>query len=133
MDWWSKLFWATGDADKSLQYKYKSYHTLTVRVLGKAAHNLPWEGSKTWPWFVREPLSAELLVWFCLVWNKVLHSPNRSPLCSVGVDDLELRPSCLYLLGVSTANVPTTFSVQGSCKTSTLSPRWRGGTVYTVP
>ncbi|XP_041511848.1 fer-1-like protein 5 [Microtus oregoni] len=30
VDWWSKLFWATGDADKSLPYKYKSYHTLTV-------------------------------------------------------------------------------------------------------
>ncbi|XP_064428635.1 fer-1-like protein 5 [Mirounga angustirostris] len=29
VDWWSKLFWATGDA-KSLQYKYKDYHTLQV-------------------------------------------------------------------------------------------------------
>lgn len=37
VDWWSKLFWATGDADKSLKYKYKKYHTLEVRrVLGKA-------------------------------------------------------------------------------------------------
>lgn len=34
MDWWSKLFWATGDA-KSLQYKHKDYHTLKVwRPLG---------------------------------------------------------------------------------------------------
>uniref|UniRef100_A0A8C7BKZ9 Fer-1 like family member 5 n=1 Tax=Neovison vison TaxID=452646 RepID=A0A8C7BKZ9_NEOVI len=29
VDWWSKLFWATGDA-KALQYKYKDYHTLKV-------------------------------------------------------------------------------------------------------
>lgn len=29
VDWWSKLFWATGDAE-SLQYKYKDYHTLKV-------------------------------------------------------------------------------------------------------
>ncbi|XP_038407049.1 fer-1-like protein 5 isoform X3 [Canis lupus familiaris] len=29
VDWWSKLFWATGDV-KSLQYKYKDYHTLKV-------------------------------------------------------------------------------------------------------
>lgn len=34
VDWWSKLFWATGDA-KALQYKYKDYHTLKVwRSLG---------------------------------------------------------------------------------------------------
>uniref|UniRef100_A0A8C5P4U7 C2 domain-containing protein n=1 Tax=Jaculus jaculus TaxID=51337 RepID=A0A8C5P4U7_JACJA len=30
VDWWSKLFWATGNDDKSLNYKYKSYHTLQV-------------------------------------------------------------------------------------------------------
>ncbi|KAB1256675.1 Fer-1-like protein 5 [Camelus dromedarius] len=30
VDWWSKLFWATGDAPKSLKYKYKDYHTLKV-------------------------------------------------------------------------------------------------------
>ncbi|XP_021565491.1 fer-1-like protein 5, partial [Carlito syrichta] len=30
MDWWSKLFWATGDDHKSLKYKYKDYHTLKV-------------------------------------------------------------------------------------------------------
>nr|AGE83049.1 fer-1-like 5 protein [Mus musculus] len=30
VDWWSKLFWATGDADKSLNYNHKSYHTLKV-------------------------------------------------------------------------------------------------------
>ncbi|XP_076413608.1 fer-1-like protein 5 isoform X1 [Peromyscus maniculatus bairdii] len=30
VDWWSKLFWATGDADSSVPYKYKSYHTLKV-------------------------------------------------------------------------------------------------------
>ncbi|GAB1284876.1 Fer-1-like protein 5 [Apodemus speciosus] len=30
VDWWSKLSWATGDADKSLHYNYKSYHTLQV-------------------------------------------------------------------------------------------------------
>ncbi|XP_019065151.1 fer-1-like protein 5 isoform X2 [Fukomys damarensis] len=29
VDWWSKLFWATGD-DKSLQDKYQDYHTLKV-------------------------------------------------------------------------------------------------------
>ncbi|XP_040309841.1 fer-1-like protein 5 isoform X1 [Herpailurus yagouaroundi] len=29
VDWWNKLFWATGDA-KSLQYKHKDYHTLKV-------------------------------------------------------------------------------------------------------
>nr|XP_003471747.2 fer-1-like protein 5 [Cavia porcellus] len=29
VDWWSKLFWATGD-DKSLKYKYQSYHTLKL-------------------------------------------------------------------------------------------------------
>lgn len=29
MDWWSKLFWATGDG-KSLKYKDKDYHTLEV-------------------------------------------------------------------------------------------------------
>lgn len=34
VDWWNKLFWATGDA-KSLQYKNKDYHTLKVwRPLG---------------------------------------------------------------------------------------------------
>uniref|UniRef100_A0A8C6QPE9 Fer-1 like family member 5 n=1 Tax=Nannospalax galili TaxID=1026970 RepID=A0A8C6QPE9_NANGA len=30
VDWWSKLFWATGDANKSLKYKYKNYYTLKV-------------------------------------------------------------------------------------------------------
>ncbi|XP_008698654.2 fer-1-like protein 5 [Ursus maritimus] len=33
VDWWSKLFWATGDVKgdvKSLRYKYKDYHTLKV-------------------------------------------------------------------------------------------------------
>ncbi|KAL1771885.1 fer-1 5 [Sigmodon hispidus] len=30
VDWWSKFFWATGDDDKSLKYKYKSYHTIKV-------------------------------------------------------------------------------------------------------
>lgn len=35
MDWWSKFFWATDNDDKSLKYKYKNYHTLKVRVLGK--------------------------------------------------------------------------------------------------
>ncbi|CAH7227352.1 Fer1l5 [Phodopus roborovskii] len=30
VDWWSKFFWATGDADKSPNYKYKSYHLLKV-------------------------------------------------------------------------------------------------------
>lgn len=36
VDWWSKLSWAMGNADKSLNYNYKSYHTLKVwRVLGK--------------------------------------------------------------------------------------------------
>lgn len=36
VDWWSKLSWATGNADKSLNYNYKSYHTIKVwRVLGK--------------------------------------------------------------------------------------------------
>ncbi|XP_051008619.1 fer-1-like protein 5 [Acomys russatus] len=30
VDWWNKLFWATGDEDKTLKYKYKSYHTLKV-------------------------------------------------------------------------------------------------------
>lgn len=38
VDWWSKLFWATGDVKgdvKSLRYKYKDYHTLKVwRPLG---------------------------------------------------------------------------------------------------
>lgn len=29
VDWWSKLFWATGDG-KSLKYKDKDYHTLEV-------------------------------------------------------------------------------------------------------
>lgn len=29
VDWWSKLFWATGDP-KSLKYKDKDYHTLKV-------------------------------------------------------------------------------------------------------
>ncbi|KAM6180290.1 fer-1-like protein 5 [Erethizon dorsatum] len=29
VDWWSKLFWATGD-DKSPKYKYQNYHTLKV-------------------------------------------------------------------------------------------------------
>lgn len=31
VDWWSKLFWATGDAPQTLKYKYKDYHTLKVR------------------------------------------------------------------------------------------------------
>uniref|UniRef100_A0A452E0D7 Fer-1 like family member 5 n=1 Tax=Capra hircus TaxID=9925 RepID=A0A452E0D7_CAPHI len=30
VDWWSKLFWATGDAPQTLKYKYKDYHTLKV-------------------------------------------------------------------------------------------------------
>ncbi|KAG8509687.1 Fer-1-like protein 5, partial [Galemys pyrenaicus] len=30
VDWWSKLFWATGDTPKSVIYKYKDYHTLKV-------------------------------------------------------------------------------------------------------
>nr|XP_020762001.1 fer-1-like protein 5 [Odocoileus virginianus texanus] len=30
VDWWSKLFWATGDAPRTLKYKYKDYHTLKV-------------------------------------------------------------------------------------------------------
>ncbi|XP_061067067.1 fer-1-like protein 5 [Eubalaena glacialis] len=30
VDWWSKLFWATGDAPQSLKYKYKEYHALKV-------------------------------------------------------------------------------------------------------
>uniref|UniRef100_A0A8C9ANG7 Fer-1 like family member 5 n=1 Tax=Prolemur simus TaxID=1328070 RepID=A0A8C9ANG7_PROSS len=30
VDWWSKLFWATGDDHKSPKYKYKDYHTLKV-------------------------------------------------------------------------------------------------------
>ncbi|KAM4867839.1 fer-1-like protein 5 [Thomomys bottae] len=30
VDWWSKLFWATGDDHKSLMYKHKDYHTLKV-------------------------------------------------------------------------------------------------------
>lgn len=30
VDWWSKLFWATGDDPKSLKDKYKDYHTLKV-------------------------------------------------------------------------------------------------------
>ncbi|XP_021053268.1 fer-1-like protein 5 [Mus pahari] len=30
VDWWSKLAWATGDVDKSLNYNHKSYHTLKV-------------------------------------------------------------------------------------------------------
>lgn len=29
VDWWSKLFWATGD-DKSLKFKDRDYHTLKV-------------------------------------------------------------------------------------------------------
>lgn len=35
VDWWSKLFWATGDLQQPLKYKYKDYHTLKVwRPLG---------------------------------------------------------------------------------------------------
>ncbi|ELV11536.1 Fer-1-like protein 5 [Tupaia chinensis] len=30
VDWWSKLFWATGDEHKSLKYKYRDYHTIKV-------------------------------------------------------------------------------------------------------
>ncbi|XP_012582790.1 PREDICTED: LOW QUALITY PROTEIN: fer-1-like protein 5 [Condylura cristata] len=30
VDWWSKLFWATGDTPNSVIYKYKDYHTLKV-------------------------------------------------------------------------------------------------------
>ncbi|XP_004633299.1 fer-1-like protein 5 isoform X1 [Octodon degus] len=30
VDWWSKLFWATGDDQKSPKYKYQDYHTLKV-------------------------------------------------------------------------------------------------------
>nr|XP_012642367.1 fer-1-like protein 5 isoform X2 [Microcebus murinus] len=30
VDWWSKLFWATGDYHKSPKYKYKDYYTLKV-------------------------------------------------------------------------------------------------------
>uniref|UniRef100_A0A8C6CT22 Fer-1 like family member 5 n=1 Tax=Moschus moschiferus TaxID=68415 RepID=A0A8C6CT22_MOSMO len=30
VDWWSKLFWATGDTPQALKYKYKDYHTLKV-------------------------------------------------------------------------------------------------------
>ncbi|XP_014647127.1 PREDICTED: fer-1-like protein 5 [Ceratotherium simum simum] len=30
VDWWSKLFWATGDLQKPLKYKDKDYHTLKV-------------------------------------------------------------------------------------------------------
>ncbi|XP_060043508.1 fer-1-like protein 5 [Erinaceus europaeus] len=30
VDWWNKLFWATGDEQKSWTYKYKDYHTLQV-------------------------------------------------------------------------------------------------------
>ncbi|XP_008542602.1 fer-1-like protein 5 [Equus przewalskii] len=30
VDWWSKLFWATGDLQQPLKYKYKDYHTLKV-------------------------------------------------------------------------------------------------------
>ncbi|XP_076990834.1 fer-1-like protein 5 [Tamandua tetradactyla] len=30
VDWWSKLFWATGDAPQSLKYKDRDYHTLKV-------------------------------------------------------------------------------------------------------
>lgn len=110
MDWWSKLFWATGDADRSLQYKYKSYHTLTVRVLGEAAYNLPWEGPETWPWFVREPPSGRA-AGFALFGFTLLGI--RSCVAQAGgVDDLELQPSCLYLLGVSTASKPALFSLR---------------------
>lgn len=107
MDWWSKLFWATGDADRSLQYKYKSYHTLTVRVLGEAAHNLAWEGLETWPRFVREPPSGRAagLVFALLGIRSCVAQAG-------GVDDLEHRPSCLYLLGVSTVSLPALFSLR---------------------
>lgn len=88
VDWWSKLFWATGDADRSLQYKYKSYHTLTVRVPGEAAYNLPWEGPETWPWFVREPPSGRA-AGFALFGFALLGI--RSCVAQAGgVDDLEL-------------------------------------------
>ncbi|XP_037663567.1 fer-1-like protein 5 [Choloepus didactylus] len=30
VDWWSKLFWATGDTPQSLKYKDRDYHTLKV-------------------------------------------------------------------------------------------------------
>uniref|UniRef100_A0A8C4L2L3 C2 domain-containing protein n=1 Tax=Equus asinus asinus TaxID=83772 RepID=A0A8C4L2L3_EQUAS len=30
VDWWSKLFWATGDLQQPFKYKYKDYHTLKV-------------------------------------------------------------------------------------------------------
>ncbi|MBZ3885416.1 Fer-1-like protein 5 [Sciurus carolinensis] len=30
VDWWSKFFWATGDNQRALKYKYKEYHTIKV-------------------------------------------------------------------------------------------------------
>ena len=43
VDWWSKLFWATGDAPQTLKYKYKDYHTLKVRRPLRARTTEGWE------------------------------------------------------------------------------------------
>lgn len=62
VDWWSKLFWATGDAPLSLKYKYKEYHTLKVcrplrRETDEGWRKSAGRGQQTQPRVLGEPPS----------------------------------------------------------------------------